>query len=166
MKPTIPLVLLALTAARLVAADPASMMPGEWTEYRYERQALIANTPALAAENKQLETDFQAQADKVEAAMIQANPDVAPILKKVTAAIRSDWSKADASLLTPAQWLTLRATRAQVLQANPDLYAANQALLVRQKSLDAKIDAALGQADPSLVPLLLKLKARDSHPAL
>ncbi len=141
------------------------MMPNEWTEFRYERLAIIRANPELAAEDKQLNADIQAQAGKVDAAMIQGDPKVGPILIKLTALLRSNWSapSADSKNLTSADWLAIRTARAAALQANPDLVAANQALLARKKALDVKVDAALIKADPGLAPFITKLEARDSQ---
>jgi len=152
-------------ADSLPALDPTAMMPNEWTEFRYERFAIIRANPELAAEDKQLNADIQAQAGKVDSAMIQADPKVGPILIRLAALLRSNWSapSADSKNLTSADWLAIRTARAAALQANPDLVAANQALLARKKALDAKVDTALVQADPALAPFVSRLQAHDGE---
>lgn len=141
--------------------NPATMMPNEWTEYRYERLSVTLATPDLAAEDKQLQSDMKAQEEKTTAAMIKADPKIAPILTTLTASTQSDWGKAAASPLSASDWQTIRAARATVLRENPDLLAANQALLSRKEALDAKVDAALIKFDPSLAPFISTLQARD-----
>lgn len=141
--------------------DPATMMPDEWTEFRFERLAVLRANPDLAAADKQLDEDMKAQAGKVEAAMAKADPGVAPILAKVAALLHGNWDAAGVQGVSVAEWQELRAARAAALAANPDLAAVNEALLKKKKDLDARIDAALVKADPGLASFVGKLQARD-----
>lgn len=143
--------------------DPATMMPNEWEEFRFERLAVIRANPKLAVENKLLESAMQAQADEVEAEMIKANPEITPLLSKVKKLLRSNWYAlpADTLAISAGEWHEIRAARAQALQANPKLAAANKALLKKKEAFNAKADAALVKADPSLAPFIRKLQARD-----
>lgn len=145
-----------------VDLDPATMSEAEWTEYRFERVTVIRTNPDLAAESKQLEAAAKSQAQAVEAAMMKADPSVGPLLARLAALLKGSWyAPAEGEMLTAADWQKIRATRAAALQANPDLVAANKAVKEKKQAFDAKVDAALIKADPSLAGLIGRM-SKDS----
>ncbi len=155
-------VLLSVLRLPAAGADPSTMMPDEWTEFRLERFALIQADPALAAESKEIDGALAAQAEKVAAAMAKVDPKVAPVLAKVKARVRSDWNQPAAETISAAEWQILRGARAAALAADPSLAAGNQDLLARKQAFDAKVDAALEKADPGLAPMFRQLRLRDA----
>jgi len=56
-----------------------------WMQYSAMRQKMLQENPELAAEYKELTSEISAQRDKLNAAMIQADPKVAPIIAKLDA---------------------------------------------------------------------------------
>lgn len=156
------LLFVALTIAPLFGAglDPATMMPDEWTEFRYERLAFIRANPAYAAENKRLESAMAAHAEKVAASMEKADPAAAPVLAKVKKLIAGNWYAPKLGSVTRAEWKLLRRTRAAALAANPALGTSGKDLLKRKNAFDAKVNAALAKEDPGLAPLVKKFGTR------
>lgn len=154
----------ATTAGSLSAAglDPAAMMPNEWTEFRYERLALIRSNPKLAAEDRSLQAALDVHAAEVSEAMIQADPAVTPILAKVKKLLQSNWDGPKPGAVTVGEWKKLRTARQAALDANPALVAKGKALLKKKDALDAKVDAALAASDASLKPLINKFGAREA----
>jgi hypothetical protein len=68
------------------APHPAAFVsPSEFQQLRAARDAVLQANPDLAGEYKQIITDMQAQQDKFDAAMIKADPKVAPIVAKLVA---------------------------------------------------------------------------------
>ncbi len=65
--------------------SPRSALVNEWDEYHMDWHRVLQSKPALAAEYQQLLAEIHAQGQKVDAAMIQADPKVAPILAKIEA---------------------------------------------------------------------------------
>ena len=78
------------TPTPFVAATPRPFSPGgpvnPWQEYHEARQKTLADNPELAAEYQSLLTKIAQQEEKLNAAMIQADPKVAPIIAKLAAA--------------------------------------------------------------------------------
>jgi 2-oxo-4-hydroxy-4-carboxy--5-ureidoimidazoline (OHCU) decarboxylase len=162
-----PFVLLSslLIAGSLIAADldPATLSEAEWTEYRFERLMVVRANPDLAAAADALKADTKSQAQAVEAAMVKADPSVAPLLTKLAALLNGNWyAPAEGDVLSFADWQKIRAARAAALQANPDLVSSQKALKDKKEALDAKVDATLVKADPSLAGLVGKLNERDA----
>ena len=162
----IPLISSLFLAGSLCAAssDPASLSEAEWTEYRFERLTVVRTNPELAAAAEQLKSDTKKQEQAVEAAMVKADPSVAPLLTKLASLLKGNWyAPAESDMLSFADWQKIRAARAAALQANPDLVSAQTALKVKKEALDAKVDAALVKADPSLAELVGKMNANDGN---
>jgi hypothetical protein len=152
-----------LLTASLQAADldPSAMSEAEWKQYRFERLTVVRTDPGLEAESKALDAETKKQEQAVEAAMVKADPAVAPLLVKSAALLEGNWYAPDAkNALSWADWQTLRAARAAALAASSDLISAAQALKEKKKSFEAKVDAALVKADPGLAGLVEKLGKR------
>lgn len=138
-------------AASPATVDPTTLLPQEWSAFRYERLAVLRSQPKLNAQDQALTREIQTQQGKVEAAMIKADPTVAPVLARLEVLLKKGWKGAPAGTapLTLSDWKKLRAARAAAFAANPDLAAESKKLVKQRKDLDAKIDAALRKADPS-----------------
>jgi hypothetical protein len=67
------------------APHPALVSPSEFQQLRAAREAALQANPDLAAEYKQIINDMQIQQAKFDAAMIKADPKVAPIVAKLVA---------------------------------------------------------------------------------
>jgi hypothetical protein len=68
------------------APHPAAFVSQtEFQQLRTARDAILQANPDLAAEYKQIINDMQAQQAKLDAAMIKADPKVAPIVAKLVA---------------------------------------------------------------------------------
>jgi len=65
--------------------DPRVVTQDEWQQLRAVRDATLQANPDLAAEYKQLVAEMQAQQAKFDAAMIKADPKVAPLVAKLVA---------------------------------------------------------------------------------
>ena len=59
------------------------LVPREWMELRSVKDTTLQNNPDLAAEYKSLLAEMDAQQKALEAAMIKADPKVAPIMAKL-----------------------------------------------------------------------------------
>ena len=81
------------------AQDPRAVSPSEWGHLRDARDAAMKANPDLAAEYKELLKEMKAQQAKFDAAMIAADPKVAPIVTKFLA--MRDRSMASNPALTP-----------------------------------------------------------------
>jgi hypothetical protein len=64
---------------------PSLVSPIEWQRLRTARAAALQANPDLAAEYKQIIDDMQTEETKFDAAMIKADPKVAPIVAKLAA---------------------------------------------------------------------------------
>lgn len=147
-----------------VELDPSTMSEAEWTEYRFERLAVVRANPDLAAASQQLKADTEKQEQAVEAAMVKADPSIASLLARRAALLKGNWhAPAEADALSWADWQKLRAARAAALTANPGLIAANADLKEKKNALEARVDAVLVKADPGLAGLVEKLNKRDAN---
>lgn len=81
-----PNVVAAPSTAHPNVAHPAPsnlMISGEWREYHALQQKTLAENPELAAEYKAILNQMEAQQKALEAAMVKADPKVAPIVAKL-----------------------------------------------------------------------------------
>lgn len=65
--------------------SPSFLAYNEWQELRSARETTLKNNPDLAAEYKALLAEMDEQQKKMDAAMIKADPKVAPIVAKLEA---------------------------------------------------------------------------------
>ena len=74
-------------APNIPSAFPHTLFisPDELQRVRADRDAALRANPGLAAEEKEIIGEIQAQQDKFDAAAIKADPKVAPIIAKLTA---------------------------------------------------------------------------------
>ena len=68
-----------------VVAGQITISPDEWQELRTARSAALQANPDLIAENKKLMERMRTLENKVDAAMIKADPSLAPIIAKFEA---------------------------------------------------------------------------------
>ncbi|MEO6846543.1 MAG: hypothetical protein ABI443_04065 [Chthoniobacterales bacterium] len=154
MKKLLLLAALTITASSYAATstvDPTTVLPKEWASFRLERTVFLRSNPKLVAQSHAINQQIKAQQAKVEAAMVKADPKVAPLLAKVNGLLKNGWKakSSDKASLTIADWQRLRAARAAAFAANPSLAATNRQLMKQQKALGNKVDAALTKADPT-----------------
>ena len=64
---------------------PAFVSPNEFQQFRAARDAVLQANPDLAAEYKDIIHAMQDEQSKLDAAMIKADPKVAPIVAKLVA---------------------------------------------------------------------------------
>src|SRR5580698_608809 len=69
-----------------VAANPGQITPVEWQELRAAHAAALQANPDLTAESRKLAERMHAFEDKIDAAMVKADPTLAPIIAKIEAA--------------------------------------------------------------------------------
>jgi hypothetical protein len=65
------------------SSPPGSLTPMEWQELRAAHQAALRENPALATKAIALAQKMRAFQSKLHAAMIQANPSIAPVVAKL-----------------------------------------------------------------------------------
>ncbi|MEO8207233.1 MAG: hypothetical protein ABI615_13715, partial [Chthoniobacterales bacterium] len=122
MKKFLLLAALAVTASSYAATptvDPSTVMPREWTSFRLERVTFLRSHPQLSAQEKALNEQIKAQQAKVEAAMVKADPKVAPILARLDVLLKKGWKDSSLTPLSTSDWQQLRSARAAAFQANP-----------------------------------------------
>ncbi|MEO6053993.1 MAG: hypothetical protein ABIP97_08285 [Chthoniobacterales bacterium] len=159
MKKFLLLAALAVTASSYAATptvDPSTVMPMEWASFRLERVVFLRSHPQLAAKEKALNQQIKAQQTKVEAAMVKADPKVAPLLARLSVLVKQGWKDNSLTPLSTSDWQQLRAARAAAFQANPNLASTNKQLMSQKKALGNKIDAALVKEDPSAAGFISK----------
>ncbi len=66
-------------------SSQVTITPEEWQELRGARAVALRTNPNLIAENKKLMDRMRAFEDKVDAAMVKANPTIAPLIAKFEA---------------------------------------------------------------------------------
>ena len=75
----------------------------ELQRLRADREAALRVNPDLAAEEKEIISEIQAQQDKFDAAAIKADPKVAPIIARLTALRHLGGAHAPSSAPGPSQ---------------------------------------------------------------
>jgi hypothetical protein len=68
--------------APFVGANQITITPDEWQELRTARSEALKSNPDLVAANKKLMDRMRALEDKIDAAMVKADPTIAPIIAK------------------------------------------------------------------------------------
>ena len=76
----------ATSGASSPGANAAAISPTEWQQLRAARNTALQNNPDLMAANKKLIEKMQAFEVKLDAAIVKANPTIAPIIAKFDAA--------------------------------------------------------------------------------
>jgi len=66
-------------------ANQITITPAEWQELSAARTAAFQANPDLLAENRKLSEKMRALMDKINAAMVKADPTIAPIIAKLEA---------------------------------------------------------------------------------
>jgi len=67
------------------ATNQIMITPAEWQELSAARTAAFQANPDLAAENRKLSEKMRALMDKINAAMVKADPTIGPIIAKLEA---------------------------------------------------------------------------------
>jgi hypothetical protein len=62
--------------------DPMAITPDEWREVRAAHSAVLQANPSLLAEHEKLVERMRALEDKIDAAMVKADPTLSPIIAK------------------------------------------------------------------------------------
>ncbi len=147
----------------------------EWQQVSSAREGALQSNSDLALERKQVLDALEAQKAQFDAAMIKADPKVAPIVAKLNQLHGSNGAPAasaqspktgspptaaNAINFTPSEWQELSAARNAALQANPDLVADNKKLMDRMSAIQTELDAAVLKNDPSLAPTMAKIEAQ------
>jgi hypothetical protein len=161
------------------AKRPPLMTIGEWQQYHSARQLALQTNPSLKGQYKEILTEMDVQESKSDAAMLKADPKLAPVLAKlkalrlrnggaIAAASRSGKTppviKGPASTLTPADWQELRTARAQAIEANPDLMAQARKLQEKMRAFEDNLDADMLKSDPQSAPLIAKFDSARHSP--
>jgi hypothetical protein len=150
---------------------------GKWQQ---SRQLALEANPSLRGQYKEILTEMDAQKVKSDAAMLKADPKLAPVLAKLKAlrtrnggAIAASSHsgktppviKGPAPTLTPADWQELRTARAQAIEANPDLMAQARQLQEKMRTFEDTLDADMLKSDPQSAPLIAKFNSA-RHPTV
>jgi hypothetical protein len=141
------------------SSRPPTLSASEAEQLRAAREVILRDHPDLAAEYKQILDDTAAQQVTLDAAMIKADSQVAPLLAKWVELRKRSLPHVDQVQITQAEWQELRAAQTAALTTNPDLTLENRKLTDQMHVFDEKINAAMAKADPTLVPLIAKAEA-------
>jgi hypothetical protein len=155
----------------LPPSSPPLLKPNEWQELRSDREAILNANPELASEYKSLLTEMDNQQKDLEAAMIKADPKVAPLVAKIESMRKPVAATSVASpsgkpkpTLTQDDLAQLRTARMAALEANPDFDAKAAQTAAKMRAFQDKLIAAMVKADPSVAPIVAKFSA--GHPSL
>lgn len=67
-------------------------------------------------------------------------------------------------IITADEWKELRDARAAAIKAHPELLQENTELIEKIRAFEAKLNAAMIKANPSIAPLMVKYKANTTPP--
>jgi hypothetical protein len=79
-----------------------TITPEEWQELRAARSAALQANPDLISQNKKLLDKMRDFEDKVDAAMVKADPNIAPIIAKFEAGRRRSAVATTSPSVTPS----------------------------------------------------------------
>ena len=152
------------------APPPPLMASNDFQKYRVARQEALQTNPALQDNYKDILKSMDAQQTKLDAAMIKANPDLAPVIAKLVALRKqhsthiapssaSPSTTPAAANLTPEEWQELRAARSEAIQSDTDLTTESKKLAERMAAFENQLDAIMIKANPDIAPIIAKFEA-------
>lgn len=156
------------------APPPVFTQVREWRQYRDVREKTLADNPDLAAEYQSLRHQLEQQEKDLDAAMVKADPQVAPIVARLEA-IRTQGpgshpaatgSTPPKPAISPDDWQKIRAARLDAIKANPNIESKGMAMAADLRAFQAKLNAAMLKADPSVAPVIDRLSTPASGPKI
>jgi hypothetical protein len=142
--------------ATLLGAKPVNLHPAplemvmskNWQEVRAARVLAFQNNPDLTSQYQQILKAMNDQRKKLDAAMIQANLKIAPLIAK---------QQSGNTALTSTELRELLLTRQAAFKANPDLVAKSAQLSKKMNAFRSTFTANMIKTDPKVAPMLAKL---------
>ena len=153
---------------------PALMGASEWQKYRSARESVLQSTPSLQSEYKDILKAMDGQQAKLDAAMLKADPQLAPVISKLQA-LRTQNSVSHSpssgqtnrvANLTPEDMQELRTARTNAMQSDTNLMADGKNIADKMRKFEDALDAAMVKSDPSLAPIIAKFEAGRHSPRL